>query len=122
MDHIDNGVTFVKVIVLSGQNDELWSLEVCGNQMSGVTAQRYLSDGTQQRIINALLGALIEARGQLGGSFQNVDAVPYIRLATPKVDSDVPVPRIRHLDTHGKLPVVAAVEVMSAPALKTSEV
>src|SRR3954462_5871345 len=47
--------------------------------------------GMQQRIIDALLAALIEARGQLGGSLQIADVVPYGGSTAPKIDHGVPV-------------------------------
>lgn len=42
----------------------VWSF-TSGHAAGGLASMDYLKDGTQQRIIDALLAALVEARGQL---------------------------------------------------------
>jgi len=81
----------MKVRILDESGDEVWSHESVGGQTSGTTSRRYLSDSTQQRIIDALLAALIEARGQLGRTLHVADVVSDIRLSPAKVDDGVPV-------------------------------
>jgi hypothetical protein len=69
---------------------------------AGFTTDNYLRDGTQQKIIAALVDALAEARGQLGGfSLQVVDTVTDIRGAPAKVDCCIPVAVTRDRDAGG---------------------
>lgn len=87
----------MKVCIFSSDGDLVWSRET--ERAAGVTAERYLNDGTQQGIIDTLVAALVEARGQLGRvSFQVVDAVADVRLATTKVDGRVPIAIVRDGD------------------------
>lgn len=84
----------MNVLVYSEDGTLLWSR---GNtDVSGLTAQSYLRDGTQEQIIAALLDALVEARGQLGRrTLKIVDAVPNIGLAAAEIDCHVPVAALR---------------------------
>ena len=68
----------------------IWSY--CGGPAPhGSTSIAHLTDGTQQRIIDALLVALIQARGELGGAPQVTNVVPYVRPPATQVDDRVPV-------------------------------
>jgi hypothetical protein len=58
----------------------------------GMACTSYLSDGTQQRIIDALLLALVQARFELSGAPEVANVVPYSRLAAAQIDDSVPVP------------------------------
>ena len=72
------------------QGDVIWSY--CGgHDPKGLTSQTHLQDGTQQRIIDALLSALVQARCQLGGAFEVANVVPYIRPTATQVDDGVPI-------------------------------
>jgi hypothetical protein len=51
----------------------------------------YLTDGTQERIIDALLAALIEAKGQLSRPPQVLNVVPYSRATAAEIDHSIPV-------------------------------
>ncbi|MBI3675946.1 MAG: hypothetical protein HY243_04940 [Proteobacteria bacterium] len=77
----------VNLCSLSGKT--IWSFQLRNGQKSGITSRSYLSDGTQQCIIDALLDALIEARGQLGGSLHVLNAVAKLPLAG--INHDVPI-------------------------------
>jgi hypothetical protein len=68
----------------------IWSF-TGGNNTSGLTSMAYLTDGTQQRIIDALLLAVAEARGQLRSPFQITNVVPYVRPAPGEVNNGIPV-------------------------------
>jgi hypothetical protein len=69
---------------------------------AGFTASGYLQDGTQSKIIAALVDALAEARGQLGGfTLQVVDAVTDVGAASAKIDRHVPIAVVRNCDTGG---------------------
>jgi hypothetical protein len=79
----------MKVCVYS-EGDLVWSRET--EHAAGRTAECYLRDGTQQKIIDALVGALAEARGQLGYvSLQIVDAVTDVRTIAAKIDGCIPI-------------------------------
>jgi hypothetical protein len=68
----------------------LWSYQD-GPISNGVAAMQYISDGTQQRIIAALLAALTEAKGQLRRPLQVLNVVPYVRPTASQVDDGIPV-------------------------------
>ena len=68
----------------------VWS-HTDGFGANGLTSMAYLTDGTQQCIIDALLSALIEARGQLRSALQVTNVVPYVRPPAAEVDNGVPV-------------------------------
>lgn len=95
------GITDMKVAIsVAGQI--VWSVENHNGCRSGTTSVDYLSDGTQQKIIDALVRALAEARGQLGRpALQVVDAVPDVRPAPAEVNNDVPFAAVGHTDTSG---------------------
>jgi hypothetical protein len=57
-------LTPVEVIVQGVSGRVIWEYQILPFR-GGITSKAYLDDGTQQRIIDALLSALIEARGQL---------------------------------------------------------
>ena len=57
----------------------------------GFTSMAYLEDGTQERIIETLLGALVEARGQLRRPLQVTNVVPYVRAAAAEVNDSIPM-------------------------------
>jgi hypothetical protein len=65
----------------------------------GETATSYVTDGTQAKIIAALVAALAEARGQSGGAFQIADVVADIRPAAAEVQRDVPIAGVRNDDS-----------------------
>jgi hypothetical protein len=81
----------MKVSVQTQDGTIIW--ERTTNPTGGFTADNYLHDGTQQKIIAALVDSLAEARGQLGGAalFNVVDAVADIGVAAAKVDCRVPL-------------------------------
>ena len=82
----------MKVSVFSNDGEMLWSREITAGQPSGITSTNYLRDGTQQKIIGALVDALAEARGQLGRlPLQVVDTVSNVGAAAAKVDRRVPI-------------------------------
>jgi hypothetical protein len=87
----------MKVLVQADNGSLLWWREA--DPASGFTADSYLHDGTQQKIIAALVESLAEARGQLGGfSLNVVDAVADIGAAAAKIDCRVPVPVLGNRD------------------------
>ena len=51
----------------------------------GETSSSHLQDGTQERIVEALLQALAEARGQSGCALQVLNVVTNIRAAAAEV-------------------------------------
>jgi hypothetical protein len=60
--------------------------------VGGFTANSYLRDGTQQKIIAALVDALAEARGQLSSlPLEIADVVADVGDAPAKVDCRVPL-------------------------------
>lgn len=61
--------------------DLLWSYSD-GSPATGLTSMTYLKDGTQECIIEALIAALAEARGQLRAVPQVLNVVPYGRSPT----------------------------------------
>ena len=79
----------MKILVLADLGNELWSFERHGDQSAGFTSTSYIGNGTQQHIIDALLAALVEARGQLGGALHVLDAVA--KLPRARINNDVPV-------------------------------
>ena len=79
------------VIIHRENKTVVWSFRD-GIDTTGLTSMEYLIDGTQQRIIDALLSALVEARGQLRSVTLGVaNVVPYVRPPTSQVDNCVPV-------------------------------
>jgi hypothetical protein len=80
----------MKVCIQDNDGALIWSRTA--DPASGFTAENYLRDGTQQKIIAALIDALEQARGQLGGlSLQVVDAVPEAVGTSAKVNRHVPI-------------------------------
>lgn len=68
------------IVSVSFQEGEtVWEFWKDHQSQGGLSSTVNLKNGTQERIIDALLAALVEARGQLGGSFQIADVVPYRR-------------------------------------------
>jgi hypothetical protein len=101
----------------------LWSREIADGQASGFASTEYLCDGTQRKIIDALVEALAEARGQLGRfSLQVVDVVSDVRLAATKINRDVPVSIARNLDTGRQSIEKPTVVSMLPPVAKAIEV
>ena len=80
--------TAMKVQVVDANDTLVWERATSGSQ-SGVTSRDYLKDGTQERIVNALLRALSHARGELGR--KDADTMPNTCRATAKINDDVPV-------------------------------
>ena len=81
----------MKIFVQTQDGTIIWERTTDSN-VSGFTANSYLRDGTQQKIIAALVDALAEARGQLGRfTLQEVDAVPDVGAAATKIDRHVPI-------------------------------
>lgn len=79
----------MKVCVQDDTGALIWSHTA--DPAAGFTAENYLRDGTQQKIIAALVDALAEARGQLGRVPLNVvDAVADIGVTAAEVDCRVP--------------------------------
>lgn len=68
----------------------IWSYRD-GRCPEGQTATVYLIDGTQQRIVDALLTALAEARGQLGRAPNVLNIVPDVCATATQIDNRVPV-------------------------------
>jgi hypothetical protein len=92
----------MKVSVYSANDILLWSREIADGQASGFTSTEYLRDGTQQKIVDALVEALAEARGQLGCfSLQIVDAVSNVGATTTEIDRHVPISIVRDRDASG---------------------
>ena len=90
----------MKVCILNDKGLLIWSREA--EPANGFTSNSYLRDGTQQKIIAALVDALAEARGQLGGfSLQVVDAVADIGATAAKVNCRVPITIVRNRDFGG---------------------
>jgi hypothetical protein len=82
----------MNVSVFSDGGELLWRRQLSDGAVSGFTSAGYLKDGVQQQIIDALVAALIEARGQLGRlPLQVVDAVADVGPTAAKVDCHVPV-------------------------------
>jgi hypothetical protein len=80
----------MKVFVQGDDGTLLWWRDAA--PAGGFTADGYLQDGTQQKIIAALIEALGEARGQLGSpSLKIVDAVSEAGAAAAEVDCCVPL-------------------------------
>ena len=66
----------------------------------GETATSYVIDGTQARIIAALVAALAEARGQLGGApLQVADGIANVGGPAPEVQRDVPIAVVWNADS-----------------------
>jgi hypothetical protein len=92
----------MKVSIFSEDGSLLWSREMADGQSSGFACRNYSRDGTQYKIINALSGALDEARGQLGSPpLEIVDAVTDVRPAAAKVDRHVPIAIVWNRDAGG---------------------
>lgn len=113
----------MKVSVFSASGSLLWSRELTDGHQSGFTSANYLREGTQQKIIGALIDALVEARGQLSRlPLQVVDAVSNVRSTAAKVDRDVPVSVARNWDASGQSLEETAVIAMLPATLKATEV
>ncbi len=83
----------MNVCVYSDKGPLIWSRDSEG----GVTADSYLHDGMQQKIIAALIEALAEARGQLGRvPLKIVNVVADVGTTAAKVDCCVPIPITRN--------------------------
>jgi hypothetical protein len=68
----------------------LWSFQD-GPTPTGIASMQYISDGTQERIVDALLAALAEAKGQLRRPLQVLNVIPNVRSAASQVDNSIPV-------------------------------
>jgi hypothetical protein len=88
----------MKVSIFAGDGKLIWSRNT--KPLGGYTSESYLRDGTQQKVIAALVDALAEARGQLGGAplFNVVDAVADVGVTAAKVDCRVPFAVVRNRD------------------------
>ena len=81
----------MKVCILAEGGDVVWSYAT-GLVSCGLAATSYLHDGTQQRIIAALVDALEQARGQLGGgALQVADVVADVGAPPAKIKRHVPI-------------------------------
>ena len=88
----------MKVCILSDDGALIWWRAT--EPAAGFTSDGYLRDGTQQKIIAALVEALAEARSQLGGfSLQIIDAVTDVGTAPANVDRHVPIAIVWDRDT-----------------------
>ena len=86
-----SGIANLTVTIRDEAEVILWSYQD-GISANGLTSMTYLTDGTQQRIIDALLAALIEARGQLRRATLNVtNVIPYVRPTTAEIDHSIPI-------------------------------
>jgi hypothetical protein len=82
------------VSVFSDDGALIWSRDSV--RLCGSTAQDYVHNGMQRRIIDALIDALTEARGQLGRpALQVVDTVSKVGIATAQVECHVPLAIVR---------------------------
>lgn len=88
----------MKICIQTQDGTLIW--ERTTEPAGGFTDDNYLRDGTQQKIIAALVDALAEARGQLGGAplFNVVDVVADVGVATTEVDCRVPLAIVRNHD------------------------
>jgi hypothetical protein len=92
----------MKVSIFSEDGTLLWSREMAGGQPSGFACRSYSRDGTQRKIVDALSGALDEARGQLGSPpLEVVDAVTDVGPAAAKVDRHIPIAIVWNRDAGG---------------------
>ncbi len=90
----------MKVCVQDDAGAVIWSRT--SDPARGLTAESYLHDGTQQKIIAALVDALAEVRGQLGSvSLKVVNAIADVGTAAAKVDCHVPIAAGRNGNTRG---------------------
>lgn len=80
----------LKVEIQDEDGAVVWSFRD-GLAATGYTSMSYLKDGTQERLIEALIAAIGEARGQLRRPLQVLNVVPNIRLAAGQVDDNVPI-------------------------------
>ena len=110
----------MKVMILDQDGSVIWERDL--QRASGVASLGYLVDGTQKRIASALSEALAEAQGQLLSGFQIADVVTNVRPATGKINSDVPMIRVRHSDSRGQHSVEAPVVFKSAAASVALEI
>lgn len=78
----------LRVILSNEAGESLWEFQ---QGIGGYASKSYLNDGAQQRVIDALLAALIEARAQLGCTLHVADVVPYASLPPAKVNHRVPM-------------------------------
>lgn len=94
-----------------------------GETPSGMTAANYVEDGTQQKIIAALIDALGQARGQLRGfALQIVDAVADVCPSAAKIDGGVPISIARNRDASREPIKESAVILMTAAAPETMKI
>lgn len=80
-----------RVIVRVSFQETVWEFWKDRTSQGGLSSIESLKNGDQQRIIDALLAALVEARGQLGGALQVADVVPYRGVAPAEMDHRIPV-------------------------------
>jgi hypothetical protein len=69
----------------------IWSYGDTGNGPGGSSCTAYVKSGMQQRIIDALLISLVQARAESGGAFNVPNVVPYVRTTTAQIDDRIPV-------------------------------
>jgi hypothetical protein len=81
---------YLNVCIFADDGSVLWSFQD-GPSANGTTSTDFVASGTQQRIIDALLAALIQARAQLSGAFDVLNVVPYGRPSAAQIDHCVPV-------------------------------
>ena len=81
----------LKVEILDSHGTILWSFGSADGLQAGSACTGYIKSGMQQRIIDALLLSLIQARSELGGAFPVSNIVPYVGSSAAQIDDCVPV-------------------------------